>query len=464
VAGGSYIDTSGHQHAFILNQVNGIWDSVPTDISFSNATTHLNSTIYSVSSSAPGYAVAVGVYFTTAGRRKTFAINQVNGTWDSVASDITFSNIINTISPPVIIQVSSSVPGYAVALGVYDSTDAKHIFFVNQVNGSWDSFVTDISFAYDANPSELWIYSSSVLGYAVAVGQYRHRLDYSVNYGPDSAISFVINQVNGTWDSFPTPIVFCNSPLHNQVSEITSVSYSAPGYAVAGGYYYDASSHMQAFVVNQVNGIWDSVATDISFANAASNPVAFINYNSVSSSAPGYAVAGGYYSDASNHQQAFVVNQVNGIWDSVATKIVLNNAYTNPFGNIVSVSSSAPGYAVAGGLYFDASNHPQAFVVNQVNGTWDSFATPIDFSNCSFDDQQFIIINIVSSSPGYAFAGGSYLDTNGNYQAFVINQVNGVWDSSATNITFPDTQILPNIASVSSVARYQSPNVKSASL
>jgi len=159
---------------------------------------------------------------------------------------------------------------------------------------------------------------------------------YTTNDGSNHA--FVLDQVNGTWQSSFTDISFGNPNLQPSFINVCS---SAPGYAVAGITCEFNNNTSKAFIINQKAGVWDSSATEILFQD----PNASIN--SVSSSAPGYAVVGGSYRDIDGYDQAYVINQVNGTWDSSATKIVFDNAATNPNASIVSVSSSDPSYAVA---------------------------------------------------------------------------------------------------------------------
>jgi len=142
----------------------------------------------------------------------------------------------------------------------------------------------------------------------------------------------------------------------------TFVSSSAPGYAVAGGTYLDIHKNDQAYVINQKRGIWDSHITKVltDFTRSA--------ITSISSSSPGFAVASGIYQDKNGDFNTFLLNQKSGVWDSHVQNIAFQDISSNHSGTIFSVSSSAPGYAVGGGYYLDASNHLQMFRINEVNG------------------------------------------------------------------------------------------------
>ena len=95
-------------------------------------------------------------------------------------------------------------------------------------------------------------------------------------------------------------------------AQVRSVSCAAAGNCSAGGLYFDGSSHLQAFVVSQVNGIWGK-AEEVP-GTAALNQGASAQISSVSCAAAGNCSAGGSYTDSSGDLQVFVVSQVNGIW------------------------------------------------------------------------------------------------------------------------------------------------------
>jgi hypothetical protein len=85
------------------------------------------------------------------------------------------------------------------------------------------------------------------------------------------------------------------------------MSCAAAGSCLAGGIYTDSSGHGQAFVASQVNGTWGK-AIEVP-GTAALNSGGRDAVNSVSCAAAGTCSAGGFYTESSNHQQAFVVSQ-----------------------------------------------------------------------------------------------------------------------------------------------------------
>ena len=75
----------------------------------------------------------------------------------------------------------------------------------------------------------------------------------------------------------------------------------------------------------------------------------------MSCASAGNCSAGGYYTDSSGHQQAFVVSEVNGTWRNAME--VPGTAALNKGGDaqVTSVSCASAGNCSAGGCYVDGS-------------------------------------------------------------------------------------------------------------
>jgi hypothetical protein len=141
------------------------------------------------------------------------------------------------------------------------------------------------------------------------------------------------------------------------------VSCASPGNCSAGGTYTDASGHGQAFVVAQVNGRWGT-AEEVP-GTGALNRGWYATGWSVSCAAAGDCSGGGYYTARSGAIRAFIAVQANGRWD--AAKEVPGIAALNQGGyaRIASVSCATAARCSAGGVYTDSSHHQQAFVVSE---------------------------------------------------------------------------------------------------
>jgi len=86
----------------------------------------------------------------------------------------------------------------------------------------------------------------------------------------------------------------------------------------------------------------------------------------VSCPSAGNCTADGFYRDASrpSHEQPFVVSQTNGTWGNTI-QVPGSGTLNAGDAKVTSVSCRPAGRCAAGGTYTDASGHTQAFVVNQ---------------------------------------------------------------------------------------------------
>ena len=116
-----------------------------------------------------------------------------------------------------------------------------------------------------------------------------------------------------------------------------------------------------------------------------------------------------------------MVSQVSGTWHpaiEVPGTAALNTGGNAGFG---SVSCPTAGNCTAGGTYTDSAGHTQVFVVSQVHGTWGTAkevpGTP------ALNTGGNAKINTISCAPaGTCTAGGGYADSSSHQQAFLVNK------------------------------------------
>ena len=333
----------------------------------------------------------------------------------------------------VLFSVSCASAGDCSAGGFYTgkSEDAQ-AFVVSQVNGVWHKAVEVPGTAALNRGTAFGAAVNSVS--CASAGDCSAGGSYTDKSGNQQA--FVVSQVKGTWgkaEEVPgTAALNKNSNPNDPGAAITSVSCASAGDCSAGGLYTDAAG-TQAFVVSQVNGVWHkavevpgTAALDTG-GNARKGTGAIVT--SVSCGSPGDCGAGGGYTDRSKHGQAFVVTQVNGTWgkaEEVPATAALN---TGGDAAITSVSCASPGHCGAGGVYTNASGS-QAFVASQVNNSWGKAEEVPGTAALNAGGETSNSISVSCASPGDCSAGGSYSDKSGNQQAFVVNQVGGTWHTA----------------------------------
>jgi hypothetical protein len=248
--------------------------------------------------------------------------------------------------------------------------------------------------------------------------------------------AFVADEVTGTWGS---AIEVPGTAALNTggTAVVGSVSCPSAGNCAADGGYTDALGHSQTFVAHEVNGAWDN-AIEVP-GTAALNASGNGGTGPVSCPSAGNCTLGGYYQDSSG-VQAFVAEQVNGTWNNAIQ--VPGPAALNTSGNaqVGSVSCPSAGNCALGGYYQDSTGL-QAFVAEQVNGTWNN-AIQVPGTAALNSGGTAYVASVSCPSAGNCVAGGSYADTSSTgltEQAFVADEVNGTWGDA---IEVPRTAVL----------------------
>ena len=276
----------------------------------------------------------------------------------------------------VITAISCTGPGDCTTGGADNSNDPTHAFGTNQAwvaseaSGTWSSAeaVPGTAALNTSDGAETTAVSCSSPGNCLAVGYAAYQ--YTQTAG--GTAGFVINQVNGKWGT-AQPVPAFTSAVHS--AEVTAVSCAPATTAaarkaglncVAAGVSQLPGGTSVGFVLAEVNGTWRTAQPVPGLASA--HPGSAVT--TVSCPSPGTCGIGGYYSDTSGHRQAFVANEVSGTWHTAQQ--VPGTATLNAGGNasVTSVSCPAVGNCVAAGTYRPKTGPGQLFVINQGAGQW----------------------------------------------------------------------------------------------
>ncbi|MGA2970163.1 MAG: hypothetical protein ABSE75_10185, partial [Acidimicrobiales bacterium] len=345
-AGGSYADSSTYSEAFVVNETNGTWGSAMQIPGFATTgTVGVISTVIAVSCSANGDCSAGGTYADDSGDVQAFVVDESNGTWGS-AQEVPGSGALNAGNLGLVDAISCTSPGDCGAGGIYtDVSKDSQSFVVNETGGSWGS-AQELpgSGALNVGGAGLVdVISCTSPGNCGVGGGYvdASKIDQS----------FIANESNGTWGS-ATEMVGVNA---SGASAINSLVCSSPGNCTAGGGYNDANNFTQSFVVSEIKGVWSSAieVPNTSLLNVSGNSVV----DSVACSAVGYCSAGGYYTDGSHDQQAFVVDESQGVWGNAIEVPGTGTLNATGVAMTTSMSCSADGGCSSGGFYQDAENN-----------------------------------------------------------------------------------------------------------
>ncbi len=345
-------------------------------------------------------------------------------------------------------SVSCASAGNCAAGGSYvDASGNVQAFVVVEKNSVWgNALEVPGTAALNVGPIGASATVNSVscasAGNCAAGGEYT---DDSGNYQ-----AFVVDETNGVWgNAIEVPGTAALNIGHG--AAVTSVSCGSAGNCVAGGHYTDANSihgsaEVQAFVVDEKNGVWgDAVEVP---GTAALNAGGEAGVASVSCVSAGNCAAGGSYTEAvggfQGSGQAFVVDEKNGVWGT-AREVRGNATFKTNFGGRVnSVACASVGNCVAGGYYTPTHNTPNrgrqtAFVVVEKNGVWRKAIDVPRIARPSWYGAT--VLTVSCASVGNCAAGGAYEDADLGWYAFVVAEKNGVWRAP---VRVPDTIGSPN--------------------
>ncbi len=209
---------------------------------------------------------------------------------------------------------------------------------------------------------------------------------------------------------------------------LNSVSCSAAGTCAAVGNYTDGIVR-KPFVVAETNGVWGN-AIEAPGSEALNHGQA--DLLSVSCGAPGTCAAVGYYTDGAGGLQAMVIDETNGVWgnaiEAPGSGTLNTGGAVGESDLLQSVSCAAPGTCAAGGYLPHGSGY-QAFVIDETNGVWGN-AIEVPGIEALNTGGYAEVRSISCAAAGNCTAVGSYSDGPQSAQAFVVDETNGVWDTA----------------------------------
>ncbi len=156
--------------------------------------------------------------------------------------------------------------------------------------------------------------------------------------------------------------------------------------------------------------------------NAASNPHVFVfGFASISCSSPGNCSVGGQYRDATGAYQGFLENEVSGAWQP-ATEMLLPSGGTQSGANggVVAVDCLGEGACVASGSYLASNGQYQADIITEASGVWQratEVSLPAGAATVGVDGG---IYAIHCASPTACVGIGSYLQSADTYEGFTL--------------------------------------------
>jgi hypothetical protein len=386
----------------------------------------------SLSCATQGNCEAAGSYSTAAGDVKGLIATDSNGRWTAPVSLVAPAGA--AANPGVTVyQVSCGAVGNCAAVGSYLTRSGDSVPFVDNERGAhWQRALT-LSL-----PANALVKGQVALVRAVAcasantcsaIGTYQDN-----NPVGSRAEGFVANERNGHWGRARQ--ISLPASNYNPFVTITQIACSSGVDCVGVGSFISASDVTEALVVDEVNGTWHrgealELPGDASrFAGASVSEVACL-----SSSCATF----GTFNSTTGAIEAMSASDSGGVWTTASELTMPANAAANPhvflfgFDGIACASSDD---CSVGGQYKDSAGGYQGFLEDETKGVWSRAVELTLPSNGGSGGQNGGIVALSCPSAGNCEASGSYLDTAGNYQAVVVDEVNGVWQRGS-EVTLP---------------------------
>jgi hypothetical protein len=144
--------------------------------------------------------------------------------------------------------------------------------------------------------------------------------------------------------------------------------------------------------------------------------------------------------DTASGEEGVTVTLSGGTWTDSETAPA--DATENTEAQLQSVTCAAPASCLAVGSYDDTSGGSQGLVETLTGGTWSPLEVPAPADAAA--DPGIALESITCPAAGSCVAVGSYVDTDGNFEALVETLAGGTWTASSVPLpatTFPDANL-----------------------
>jgi hypothetical protein len=307
----------------------------------------------------------------------------------------------------------------------------SEVFVSDMVHGTWQSMT------YIPGLGQLNSGGDGALTAMSCTGNGSCSAGGSYTNGANDSQAFVADEVGGVWRA---ALEVPASGVLNATgfAGVTSLACSSPGNCVAGGYYNDALYRGQSFVASETHGVWE--AAEPVPGVTALNSDGDSQVSAVSCPADGACTVGGYYTDGQGNQQVYVSDETDGVWGQALTVPNSTNLSVGGWANINSLSCGSAGNCSLGGFYKDASNVQEAFLASELNGVWGPAFEVMD-SSINGAENVSSVSGVSCSNGENCTAVGVYRDLNGTEHGFFVTQSGGVWGEGKALPTPPSPAV-----------------------
>jgi hypothetical protein len=222
---------------------------------------------------------------------------------------------------------------------------------------------------------------------------------------------------------------------------VTSLVCPAAGDCIVGGSYEytgNPTYYSRSFISIESDGKW-GVVEQVPGLLALGSGIKASGVAAIACADVGDCSIFGSDSAGSGDISDFVVDEVHCVWQPAMQVPGLSALETADWAGVAAVSCGAPGVCTAGGSVETAPNTFQAFLVDEVGGVWqDATMVPGLSSLRSAKDPQGAscgpgdsVCSVDCPSAGNCSVLGSFLLTSRQYDSFAINEADGTWHSAS---------------------------------
>jgi len=368
---------------------------------------------------------ALGGYYTdSSGHSQAFVASQADGKW-ARAEEVPGTAGLNAGGNAQVTVVSCPSAGNCLAGGFYTSGTGQQGFLIAENGGIWGRAqpVPGLPALNKGGNATVGVLSCSSVGNCAASGMYVS--DVSGN----QTLAFVISEVSGRWGKAqPVPRLAALAG-GNGTTVITALSCASAGDCTAGGTAGATSGPSLPFAVSETGAVWGA-AEAIPGTAATKKPV---RVTSISCASPGNCGLVGDYG-----KTAFVASQADGTWAKAEPVPGMAALHQTGSADAADVSCPAAGECTAGGEYTDAARHQQAFIVTQAHGIWQAAREAPGTADLNAGGNG-MINQVACAAVRTCAAGGAFTDSAGHSQALIVTQSHGTWQSAGE---VPGTAVL----------------------
>jgi hypothetical protein len=420
VAGGAYTNAKGVSEGLLSNEISGVWRSPVTIIPPANAAANPGLTVYASACGATGSCSAVGTYQDPSGADEGFTVSEVANVWRTALGVPLPANAVVTGQDAQLHSISCPSSGNCSAVGTYNAKGTPLAttqgLVVNEVNGVWQrGDEIHLPGGTNVNPFvALAQVACASAGNCSAVGSY---ID---NNGATHGL--LVNEQASHWLAGTSMLLPGNASTFPDAF-LSSVTCTSVGSCSAIGNYDNSSGDVEGLITSETSRVWKRATALVMPSGAKVNPhVFFYGFNGISCSSTGNCSAGGQYTDASGHYQGFFVDEVNGSWQNASElKLPSGAQQAGKNGGVVALSCASSANCSAGAAYEDAAGNYQALVINRVNGTWltgTKVTLPAGAASVGVDGG---VYGLICKNANACTATGSYQQTSTVYQGFTVS-------------------------------------------